>query len=56
MFKPFAKRHNRVEIQGDNIFIANLKDNIGKVIELMTVFNLSQATPEIIVSPPVNSD
>jgi len=47
MFQLFAKRYNRVEIQGDNIFIANLKNNIGKVIELMTVFDLSQAIPEI---------
>ena len=47
MFQLFAKRHKRVEIQSDNIFIANLKDNIGEEIELLTVFNLSQTTPEI---------
>ena len=43
----FRKRHNRVEIQNDNILIDNVKNNIGKAIELMPVFNLSQAIPEI---------
>src|SRR5438093_3797335 len=47
MLKPFTKRHKQVVIQGDNIFIDNLKDNIGKAIELETVFKLTQPTPEI---------
>jgi hypothetical protein len=47
MFQLFAKRNKRVEIISGNIFIANLKDNIGEEIELLPVFNLSQTTPEI---------
>ncbi|HXB29315.1 MAG TPA: hypothetical protein VNW49_05820 [Puia sp.] len=47
MLKLFAKRHKRVEIQDDNILIDNLKDNIGKAIEVTTAFNLLQRTPEI---------
>ena len=47
MFGLFTKRHNRVNIQGDSIFIDNQNSNIGKAIELETVFKLTVPTPEI---------
>jgi len=47
MFKLFNRRHKRLNIQGDSIFIDNTKDNIGKPTELETVFKLTQPTPEI---------
>ena len=47
MFGLFTKRHNRVDIKGDSIFIDNQKENIGKAVELETVFKLTIPTPEI---------
>lgn len=47
MFGLFTKRHNRIDINGDSIFIDNQKEHIGKAIELETVFKLTVPTPEI---------
>ena len=47
MFGLFTKRHNRVNIKGDSIFIDNQNSNIGKATELETVFKLTVPTPEI---------
>ena len=47
MFRLFKKRHNRIDISGDSIFIDNQKENVGKAFELETVFNLTNSTPEI---------
>jgi hypothetical protein len=47
MFGLFKKRHNRIGIIDDNIFIDNQKDNIGEPVELETVFKLTVPTPEI---------
>jgi hypothetical protein len=47
MFKLFTKPHKRIIIEEDNISIHNNRDNIGKPIELDTVFKLRQLTPEI---------
>jgi len=47
MFGLFTKRHNRININGDSIFIDNQKANIGKPVELETVFKLTVPTPEI---------
>ncbi len=40
-------RNKRVEIQGENIFIDNLKENIGKSIEINAVFKLTEESPAI---------
>jgi hypothetical protein len=47
MFKIFNNRHERLKAQGDSIYIDNSKDNIGKAVELETVFKLTQPTPEL---------
>jgi hypothetical protein len=47
MFKLFNRRHKRLSIEGDSIFIDNSNDNIGKAEEMETVFKLTQPTPEI---------
>ncbi len=47
MFELFTKRHKRIDVKGDSIFIDNQKENIGKAFELETVFSLTIPTPEI---------
>ena len=47
MFGLFTKRHNRIEVKGDSIFIDNQKENVGKAFELETIFNLTIPIPEI---------
>lgn len=47
MFKLFNRRHKRLSIEGDSIFIDNSNDNIGKAEEMETVFKLTQPVPEI---------
>jgi hypothetical protein len=47
MFKLFNKRHKRLIIESDNIFIDNAKDFAGKVAEVDTVFHLTEPTPLI---------
>ena len=47
MFGLFTKRHNRIDVKGDSIFIDNQKENLGKAFELETVFNLTIPIPEI---------
>jgi hypothetical protein len=47
MFKLFNRQHKRLSIEGDCIFIDNLKDNIGKADEMAMVFKLTQPMPEI---------
>src|SRR6266545_4789455 len=47
MFGLFAKKHKRIEIKDDSIFIDNQKENICKAVELETIFKLTQETPEI---------
>lgn len=47
MFGIFRKRPTRIDIKGNSIFIDNQKENIGKTLELDTVFNLTAPTPEI---------
>lgn len=47
MFGLFTKRHNRIDVKGGSIFIDNQKENIGKALELRTVFELATPIPEI---------
>jgi len=47
MFGPFNKRNKRLNIQGNDIFIDNSKNNIGEAIEIEPIFRLTQPTPEI---------
>jgi hypothetical protein len=47
MFKLFAKRHIRIEVIGDSIFIDNQEKNIGTAFQLETVFSLTMQSPEI---------
>lgn len=47
MFNFFSKRNNRVEIQGNRIFIDNQNGNVGKEFEQGLVFSLTGSTPEI---------
>lgn len=47
MFTLFAKGDNRISIDGENIFIENKNKNVGKAIEINSVFKLSQEQPEL---------
>jgi len=47
MFRLFTKRHNRIDVKGDCIFIDNQNENVGKAFEFETVFSLTTSTPEI---------
>ena len=47
MFGLFTKRHNRIEVKGDCIFIDNQNENVGKAFELETVLSLTVPIPEI---------
>jgi hypothetical protein len=47
MFQLFDRRHKRLAIQGDSIFIDSSNDDIGEAGELETVFQLTQPTPEL---------
>lgn len=47
MFKLFNRRHKRLSIEGDSIYIGNSCDNVGKAAEVEIVFVLTEATPEI---------
>ena len=49
MFNIFKKRHQRVTVQDNNIYIDNSNDNIGKSVEVQTVLAFTQPTPEITV-------
>jgi len=47
MFGLFKKRQERLEIKGNKILIDNQRENIGKPVELETVFDLTEPTPTI---------
>jgi hypothetical protein len=47
MLNLFSKRHKRLNILNDSVFIDNSKGNIGKAEELEIVFKLTQPIPEI---------
>ena len=47
MFGLFKKRYERLEIKGNNIYIDNQKDNIGKPVEIRMTLKFMKATPEI---------
>jgi hypothetical protein len=47
MFGLFTNRHKRINVKGGSIFIDNQKQNIGKALELETVFGLTIPLPEI---------
>lgn len=47
MFKLFTKRPDRIDIEGDSIFIDNQNRNIGRALEIDTVFRFANPTPEI---------
>jgi hypothetical protein len=47
MFGLFKKRHERIEIKGNDIYIDNQKENIGKPVEISVVLKFTKETPEI---------
>ena len=55
MVELFTKRHIRVDSKAYSIFIDNQKPNIGKAVELKTVFKLTVPIPEIKVFENQNS-
>lgn len=49
MFKLFNRRPKRLIIEGGSILIDNSPDNIGREIEIETVFKLKEPRPEVCV-------
>jgi hypothetical protein len=47
MLRFFTEKHNRIEIKGNNVFINNKNNHIGKETEINPVLELLSATPEI---------
>jgi hypothetical protein len=47
MFNLLSRRHTRLRLEGESIFIDNSSENIGKPVEITPVFRLSQPAPEL---------